>query len=42
MEKWELLQTVDVPLDDLKDVKISGDGSNVFCLHFHTGGRGCV
>jgi len=35
VEKGELLQTVYVTLDhgDAKDVRISGDGSSVFCLH---------
>jgi len=34
VEKGELLQTVDATLDDhVKDFRISGDGSNIFCLH---------
>jgi len=39
VEKGELLQTVDVTLGDLdgvEDVRISGDGSTVFCLHLQS------
>ena len=31
-EKGELLQTVDVSGDNVKDLRISGDGSKVFCM----------
>jgi WD40 repeat protein len=31
-EKGQLLQTVDAPEDDVFDIRISGDGSKVFCL----------
>jgi len=33
-EKGELLQTVDVPGDELEDLRISGDGSIMFCLYY--------
>jgi len=37
MEKGELLHTVDVTLDDdVEDFRISGDGSNFFCLHWES------
>ena len=32
-EKGELLRTVNIPRDDVKDLRISGDGSTVFCLY---------
>jgi len=32
-EKGELLRTVDTPRDDFKDLRISGNGSTVFCLY---------
>jgi len=32
-EKGELLQTMNVPRSDLKDLRVSGDGSKVFCLY---------
>ena len=32
VEKEELLQTVDAPWDRIKDLRISGDGSKVFCM----------
>ena len=34
VEKGELLQTIDAPWSDVDDIKISGDGSKVFCLHW--------
>ena len=34
LEKGEPIQIVDIPGSDVEDVKISGDGSKVFCLHF--------
>jgi len=33
-EKGELLRTVDIPEGNIIDLRISGDGSQVFCLHF--------
>jgi len=33
-EKMELLQTVDAPRQGLEDLKISGDGSKIFCLYY--------
>jgi len=33
-EKGELLQTVDTPGNELEDLKISGDGSKIFCLYY--------
>jgi len=39
VEQGELLQMVDVTLghnDHVEDVRISGDGSNVFCLHWQS------
>ena len=33
-EKGELLQTVDTPRDELEDLRISGDGSKIFCLYY--------
>ena len=33
VEKGELLQTVDAPGQNIQDVRISGDGSKVFCLN---------
>jgi len=32
-EKGELLRTVDTPENNIMDLRISGDGSRVFCLH---------
>ena len=34
VEKEELIQIVDIPKNDVKVVRISGDGSKVFTLHF--------
>jgi len=31
--KGELLRTIDTPGDDVRDLRISGDGSKVFCLY---------
>jgi len=31
-EKGELLRTIDIPYGDIRDLRISGDGSIVFCL----------
>ena len=36
VEKGEPIQIVDIPGSDVEDVKISGDGSKVFCLHFES------
>jgi len=37
VEKGELLQAVDAPSDEtVVDLRISGDGSNVFCLHWRS------
>jgi len=33
VEKGELLQTIDVPGSNLKDLRVSGDGSKIFCLY---------
>jgi len=33
-EKGELLQTVDAPSSELEDLRISGDGTKVFCLYW--------
>jgi len=32
-EKGKLLQTINVPRDEVIDLRVSGDGSKVFCLH---------
>jgi len=32
-EKGELLQTIDTPGSGLKDLRVSGDGSKIFCLY---------
>jgi len=32
-ERGEILQTVDVPEDYVVDLSVSGDGSQIFCLH---------
>jgi len=34
-EKGELLCTIDIPKGDIHDLRISGDGSRVFCLYSH-------
>ena len=34
LEKGELLQTVGTPRDELEDLRISGDGSKIFCLYY--------
>ena len=34
MEKGELIQMVDIPYGTVEDVRISGDGSKVFCLYY--------
>ena len=36
LEKGEPIQIVDIPGRDVEDVKISGDGSKVFCLHYES------
>ena len=36
VEKGEPIQIVDIPGSDVEDVKISGDGSKVFCLHYRS------
>ena len=36
LEKGEPIQIVDIPGRDVEDVKISGDGSKVFCLHWRS------
>ena len=33
VEKGRLIQVVNIPNDQVEDVRISGDGSKVFCLH---------
>ena len=35
-EKGELLQTIDAPEKYLKDLRISGDGTKVFCLYWES------
>ena len=35
VEKGELLQTVDAPWGAVNDLKISGDGSKVFCMEWN-------
>jgi WD40 repeat protein len=35
VEKRELLQTVDAPWGDICDLRISGDGSKVFCMEWN-------
>jgi len=32
-EKGKLLQTINVPRGEVKDLRLSGDGSKIFCLH---------
>ena len=32
-EKGEIIQTLDIPRNSVKDLRISGDGSKVFCLY---------
>ena len=32
-KKGELLQTIDIPGSSLKDLRVSGDGSKIFCLY---------
>ena len=34
VKKGELLKTVDAPFDRVKDLRISGDGSKVFCMEW--------
>ena len=34
VEKGELIQMVNIPDGNVEDVRISGDGSKVFCLHY--------
>ena len=35
VEKGELLQIVNAPLDGIKDLRISGDGTKVFCMELN-------
>ena len=36
VEKGELLQIIDLSVDGVEDIRISGDGSKVFCLYFRS------
>ena len=36
VEKGEPIQIVDIPGKDIEDVKMSGDGLKVFCLHYQS------